>query len=134
MADKKLSIQKVDSQNVKNVERVRANKVYLPPTDIIETESDIQMVADIPGADQETIDVMIENDLLTIQASLTPQIPEDMSPLYREYSDGDYHRTFTLNQSIEKEKIEAKYKNGVLFLRLPKTEPAKPKQIKVNVG
>ncbi len=133
MANENVAIKK-EPQDVKDVERTRANKVFIPATDILETKDDIILNAEMPGADAGSIDVKLENDVLTIQAHVEPKLPDDMTSLYREYSVGDYNRSFTLNEHIDREKIQAEYKNGVLTLRLPKAEPAKPKQIKVKTG
>ncbi|MBN1997440.1 Hsp20/alpha crystallin family protein [candidate division KSB1 bacterium] len=133
MAEKQVAIKK-EPHEVKDIERTRSNKVFIPATDIMETKDAIILSAEMPGADAASIDVTLENDVLTIQAHVEPQFPEEMTPLYREYSIGDYQRSFTLNEHIDRDKIHAEFRNGILTLNLPKAEPVKPKQIKVKSG
>jgi len=132
MANEKKTIQKREAETVDKVERTRAGKVFVPPVDIYETDSDIFLVADMPGVDEKSIDVMLEKDVLSIKGRVKPFEPEGFDLAYGEYEVGDYERSFSLNEEIDQNKIEATYKNGVLKLRLPKAEPAKPKKIEVK--
>jgi HSP20 family molecular chaperone IbpA len=117
---------------VDRIERTRSGEVYVPLTDIVETRDDIWVYADMPGADDQSVDVTLENDLLTIEGFVRADVPGDFQLVRGEYGLGDYLRTFTLNDRIDRSKIEASVKNGVLKLRLPKAEPVKPKKIVVT--
>jgi len=126
---KKQELDKVD-----RVERTRSGAVYMPLTDIVETRDDIWVYADMPGVDEKNLGVTVENDLLTIEACVRSEVPSEFELVYGEYGVGDYLRTFTLSDSIDRSKIEASIRNGVLKLRLPKAEPAKAKKIEVKSG
>lgn len=77
------------------------------------------------GVTEKSIDITLENDQLTIQGFRDYENPEGHRIVYSEYELGDYYRSFTLGDKIDREKIEAKFKNGVLRLTLPKAEKAK---------
>lgn len=125
---------KQEVRDVKSVERTRSGRVYLPLTDIVETRDDIWMYADMPGVDGGSLDVEIENNVLTLQGLVNAALPEKAEPFRMEYGIGDFWRSFTLSDSIDQSKIEASIKDGVLKLRLPKAEPAKARKIEIKAG
>jgi len=130
MADTK--VQKKERAEVERAERTRSGKTFIPATDIIETEDKILLIADMPGVDEKSISVTLENNVLTIERQKKHNQPENMSLAYSEYETGDYYRSFTLGDAIDRAKIEAKYKDGVLRLSLPKAEEAKSRKIEVT--
>ncbi|NOX90172.1 MAG: Hsp20/alpha crystallin family protein [Calditrichaeota bacterium] len=132
MADKK-TLQKREADKLEKVERTRDRKVFVPAVDIYETNDEIVLMAEMPGVDEKTIDVVLDNDVLTIRGQVVSEIPEGYELVYSEYDVGDFERSFTINESIDVDKIEARYQNGVLNVRLPKAEPAKAKKIEVKV-
>ncbi|RMH98912.1 MAG: Hsp20/alpha crystallin family protein [Calditrichaeota bacterium] len=134
MAVDKTTVQKREAETVGSVERTRNTRVFLPPVDIYETHDDIVLLADMPGVNKDAIDITLEQNVLTIRAKAEPQVPEGYELAYAEYEVGDYERSFTLDETVDQERIEASYQNGVLQLRLPKAEPAKPKKIEVKVA
>ena len=138
MAEKSIAIRKQANQvpkrkveEAETVERIRSGKVFLPPVDIIENPNEIILMADMPGTDEKSIDITLEKNVLTIEGFVSPEIPQDLNLAYAEYDVGDYRRTFTLSNEINQAKIDASYKHGVLKIKLPKAEAAKPKKIKV---
>jgi HSP20 family protein len=128
------NLQKKESTSVEGVERTRSGIVFSPATDIIETEHAIIVKTDMPGTSENAIDITLENDTLTLQSTVSPPHFDNASLAYREYKTGDYYRAFTLSDHIDREKISARYNDGVLTLTLPKMETAKPRQIKVTAG
>jgi HSP20 family molecular chaperone IbpA len=132
MAKDKTSIIKREAENTEAVERARSVKVFVPPVDIYETDNDIFVEADMPGTEEKSIDITLEKDVLCIKAKVDLSEPQEMNLNYSEYETGDFQRSFTLSDAVDQDKIEASYKNGVLKLRLPKAEPAKPKKIEVK--
>jgi HSP20 family protein len=132
MAVEKKTVQKQEAQEVSAVERTRSGKVFCPPVDIYERKNEIVLLADMPGVDPKTIDIMVEKNILSIKGEVFEQPPTSFELNYREYDSGDYQRSFTLSDTIDQNKIEAKYENGVLKLHLPKSENVKPKKIEVN--
>ncbi|APF20507.1 Hsp20/alpha crystallin family protein [Calditrichota bacterium LG25] len=132
MADKK-TLQKRESDKLEKVERTRDRKVFAPAVDIYETNEAIILVAEMPGVDEKTIDVTLDNDVLTLRGQVNYDIPEGYELVYNEYDLGDYERSFTVNEYIDVDKIEAEYHNGVLTVTLPKAEPVKAKKVQVKV-
>jgi HSP20 family protein len=132
MAKEKTSIVKREVDNTEAVERARSVKVFVPPVDIYETTDNIIVEADMPGTDEKSIDITLEKGVLCIRGKVDLSQPKGMDLVYSEYEIGDFQRSFTLNDSINQDKIEANYKNGVLRLRLPKAEKVRPKKIEVK--
>lgn len=132
MAKAQDNIQKKEAQQVERVERTRATRVYTPDVDIIERKDDILVLADMPGVDENSVDVTLEKNLVTIYGRVQPEVPEGGTAVYVEYGIGDYERAFTLSDEIDREKIRATVKNGTLRLLLPKAEVAKTRKIQVT--
>ena len=103
-------------------ERTRDSRVYVPRVDIYETEEAIHVVADIPGADENSIEITLEKNVLTIDADVQIEKPEDYSLTYAEYGIGSFRRKFNISNEIDQEKIVAEVRDGVLKLVLPKSK------------
>ena len=112
-------------------ESTRNVPVFVPPVDIYESENSLTLVADMPGVPLESVDIDLDSDQLTIRGTAAPS-EEKGKVVYKEYSYGDYYRQFTLSSDIDREKINASMKDGVLKLVLPKAEAAKPRKITVQ--
>jgi HSP20 family molecular chaperone IbpA len=133
--DAQLQTQEVEKQEVEVVEgteRTRPGKAYIPRADIYETENELVIVADMPGVDENSVDMMLEKNVLSIKGFVTQDAPNNYGLAYAEYETGDYERNFTLSNSIDQEKITATVKNGVLHVHLPKAGPAKSRKISVQ--
>lgn len=115
-------------------ERTRARRVYIPTVDIIEGKNETYLLADMPGVDEASVDITLEKNILEIYGKVDPDIPQDMNLSISEYGIGDYQRSFTLSEEIDRDKIQATVKNGVLKLTLPKAEKAVSKKISVKAG
>lgn len=124
--------QKKEAQAPEGVERTRDRKVFVPSVDIIERKDDLMLIADMPGVDEKSLDITLEKNILIINGFVEPELPDKHKLVYAEYSVGDYQRTFTLSDEIDRERIQASVKNGVLRLVLPKAETAKVKKIAVQ--
>ena len=116
------------------VERTRSTNVFTPDVDILEKDESIIVLADIPGVGESGVDITLEKDVLSIYAKVEPEVPEKHQLLRAEYGIGDYQRSFTISNEIDREKIEATVKNGVLRLVLPKAKAAQTKKITVQAG
>jgi HSP20 family protein len=116
------------------VERTRSTTVYTPDVDILEKDDSIMVLADMPGVDQSSVDITLEKDVLSIYARVEPEVPEKHQLLHAEYGVGDYQRSFTISNEIDREKIEATVKNGVLRLVLPKAKASQTRKIAVQAG
>ena len=113
-------------------ERTANRPVFIPPTDIYETPDSIVVLAEMPGAVPESVDLTLDRRVLTIRARAQDHAHPGYQEVYSEYSDGDYERVFTLSEEIDRERIEASYKEGVLRLVLPKAEGARPRKIELK--
>lgn len=133
-AEKALEPQKQEITETEDTERTRDRRAFSPRVDIYESGDDMVLVADMPGVDENSIEIMLEKNVLTINGYVEPEEPEGYSPAFVEYEEGDYQRSFRLSDEIDRENIEATVKDGVLRLRLPKAGPAKTRQISVKAG
>ncbi|MDP9339010.1 MAG: Hsp20/alpha crystallin family protein [Acidobacteriota bacterium] len=108
---------------------------WAPAVDILETEHELVVKADLPDVDPKELDIRVENNILTIRGErkFQKQVNEN-NYLRVERSYGSFARSFSLANTVNSEAIKADYQNGVLTLNIPKREEAKPKQIKVSVG
>jgi len=125
-------VEKKEAKLHDGVERTRAKRVYTPAVDIIEKDEEIYLLADMPGVDSESVDITLEKDTLTIYGKVEPEIPQGLRLTESEYGVGDYQRTFSLSDEIDRERIQAAVKNGVLRLTLPKAEAVKTRKIPVK--
>jgi HSP20 family molecular chaperone IbpA len=116
------------------VERASNRPVLVPAVDICETQQEIVITADMPGVDESSVDVTLEQDVLTLEGRLQMPAPSGYELGFQEFGLGDYRRVFTLATEVNRDGIAAKVKNGVLRLVLPKAEPAKAKKIPVKAG
>ena len=125
-------VQKKEAEVKEGLERTRSKRLYAPPVDIVEEKDNLFRVADMPGVDENSLDITLDKNILTIYGTVEPEMPENHRLVSAEYGIGDYQRTFTLSDEIDREKIEATVKNGVLRLKLPKAETAKTRKIPVK--
>lgn len=134
MEEQKQDLQKQASQPPIEQERTRSRKTYVPRVDIYEKKDAMVLLADMPGVDEKSVDVTLDKNVLTIRGTVEPKVCKEHSIYYSEYDVGDYERAFTITDEIDRNKIEAQVKNGVLKLTLPKAEEAAVKKISVKVS
>jgi HSP20 family molecular chaperone IbpA len=132
MSDAARETQKKEATTPEGVERTRPEKVYLPAVDIIEKKDEIIVTADMPGVDERTVDITLEKNVLTIYGKVETEAPKGHRLVFSEYGIGDFHRAFTLSEEVDRERIQATAKNGVLRLILPKAAAAKSRKIEVK--
>lgn len=120
-----LQVQETKKQEIieSDAERTRDCVCFVPRVDIYETNDAIFVAADMPGVDETSVDITLENDVLTINGYVEPVEPEGYQLAYAEYRVGDYERRFALSNKINQQRIEATMKDGVLHLHLPKAQP-----------
>lgn len=135
LKESRADIQKVDKSHSPTVpEQTRPGPVYTPAVDIFENDSEITVLADLPGVKAQDLNIDLRESVLTLSGPVTgPEVPGRKSVL-QEYESGMFFRQFTLSESIDQGKIDAKLKDGVLRLELPKLERAKPRQITVKTA
>ena len=134
MATRSDELHKKEALAPEGTERTRKRNVYVPNTDIFEDSENIYLRADMPGVDSRHVDITLEKNVLTITGRVEEALPTDHELTYREYPVGDFQRSFTISNEVDREKIKAKVKDGVLELTLPKAETLKPRQIAVQAG
>lgn len=122
------------TENVSAAERIRNVKTFVPRVDIYENKDSLFLLADMPGVDENTVDIELEKNVLTITGRVENGHVKDAAIMYSEYEIGDYERVFTLSDRIDRDKIVATVKNGVLRLELPKAEEVKPKKIAIKAA
>jgi len=128
MADetKEMEVQKQEIEETEG-EHTRDCPCFIPRTDIYESNEGIYLVANIPGVDESSVNITLEKNVLTVQGYSDLTEFEDYSMILAEYEEGDYLRRFTLSEEIDRDNIDAKMKNGVLRLYLPKIGPTQRK-------
>jgi HSP20 family protein len=132
MVDTAKEMQKKETEAPEKGELTRSRRVYNPAVDIIERKEDIVVIADMPGVDEKSVDITLEKNILTIYGKVEADIPEKHTLYLSEYGIGDYQRVFTLTDEVDREKIQATVKNGVLRILLPKAEALKTRKIAVK--
>ncbi|RIX83302.1 Hsp20/alpha crystallin family protein [Acidovorax cavernicola] len=104
-----------------------------PPVDVIEDTGGITLYADLPGVARENLSLHVEAATLTIEAESNLTVPEGLKTSHTEVGLGRFRRVFTLSKELDTEKVSAELTQGVLKLRIPKAEHAKPRRINVDV-
>jgi HSP20 family molecular chaperone IbpA len=113
----------------------QVHRTLKPRVDLYEAEDVILLVADLPGVNEDDINITLEKDHLTINGAVNERAPEGFRRVYSEFCYGDYERSFVLSNEIDRDNIEARFDNGVLTLSLPKAETAKARKITIqNAG
>jgi HSP20 family protein len=108
---------------------------WYPACDVFEDKDAIKIVAEVPGVTPEDVKISLENNVLTIRGEKKQQAEERTERVHRyERSYGAFERTFVLPSSVDPERIEASYQNGILNVSVPKAERARPREIPVNVA
>jgi HSP20 family protein len=108
---------------------------WAPAVDIVETENELILKADVPGVELKDIDIQLENGTLTVKGERKFEKEEKNKGFHRmERSYGSFVRIFTVPETVDSEQVKAGYEAGVLTITLPKKEIAKPKAIKVQVS
>ena len=116
----------------KREEATVPSRVFLPTTDIYETQDALNDVMEMPGVEKNNVDVAVEDSVLKVYGRIDFSKYEGLQPVYTEYNIGHYARSFRLSSKIDQNKIKAEMKDGVLSLVLQKAEEAKPRIISVT--
>ena len=108
-------------------------RIYVPTTDIFETEDALMVVMEMPGVVKEHADIIVEDNVLSVTGRIDFSKYEKLQPVYTEYNIGHFRRSFSLApSSIDEHKITAEMEDGVLTLTLPKAERAKARKIELK--
>jgi HSP20 family protein len=109
-------------------------RYIVPRVDVLEDDSGITLLADLPGVPKDSLELKIEGDTLLVEGTVTTPMPQQLQSVYAEVRVPRYRRSFTLSRELDAGRIEANLKDGVLNLRIPKQEHAKPRRISVRAG
>jgi HSP20 family protein len=121
-----------EKQPVQGTETTRPGRYYVPDVDICEFPDKLILWADMPGVSEKNVEVMLKDNTLTVTGTVSAAAYNNLSPVYTEYNVGNYLRQFALNEDIDESRIQARLRNGVLEVELPKREHAKPRKIEVR--
>lgn len=106
---------------------------WIPPCDVIEDAESVTITMEVPGMRPEDVKLSVENNVLTIRGEKQSERQDESGQVHRnERSYGLFERTFALPSTVDSEKIEARYENGILNITIPKAERARPREIRVN--
>lgn len=125
-------VAKREAQDISRARTPTNEAVYVPDVDISENSECIRLVADMAGADQASVDVTVENNVLTVEGHAHVDPPEGYELVGQEYGVGKYRRDFTLSDAVDTEGIKARVRHGVLEVTIPKREQAKRKKIEIG--
>lgn len=131
MANELLELKSTEALPASSEER-RAGKTIFPKTDILETEENLVLLADIPGVQKDGVEITLERNILSICATVERPEFEDFKMVYSEHPTYDFKRSFALSNEVDQDGINASVKNGVLKLVLPKSSNVLPKKISVQ--
>lgn len=118
----------------KDQEVGREDAALLPPVDVIEDAEGITLYADLPGVSKERLNVRVDADTLTIEGEVSLPSTQELEATHVEVPLPRYRRAFSLGAELNAEKVGAEFRYGVLKLRIPKAEHAKPRKIEVQVA
>lgn len=126
----------MSEQNVSTQQKQadRNDAALMPPVDVIEDAESITLYADLPGVPKDGLNVCVETNTLAIEGEVGLKTKQDIEVTHAEVQVPRYRRSFTLGPELSTEKVSAEFRQGVLKLRIPKAEHAKPRIIEVQVS
>lgn len=112
-------------------EKTVPGRYFVPDTDIVETDEALVLVMDMPGVSRDRVNIDLDQNVLSVEGRIDTEAFRDLRPVYTEYNLGHFSRRFSLSEEIDDSGITASISDGVLTLRLPKSEAKKPRRIEV---
>src|ERR1043165_9212446 len=125
-------VQVQEKRELEKKEGTVPGRVFLAVADIFETDQALTVILEMPGVNKDSVDIRVENDVLSVEGRVDFSNYAGLQPVYTEYNVGNYARNFQLSSKIEQGAIRAELKDGVMTLVLPKSEKAKPRKITVT--
>jgi len=111
------------------------SRTWIPAMDLVETDSDFVLRADLPGMSEDDVHIELEDNVLTVSGERKAEHEERKEGYYRvERSSGSFRRTLTLPEGVAPDAIKATFDRGVLEVRIPKPEQRKPRKVAISVG
>ncbi|MFC1585075.1 Hsp20/alpha crystallin family protein [Fibrobacterota bacterium] len=106
-----------------------------PPVNVYDDKEDLTVLAELPGMAKDDVNVSFTDGSLTLSGKREPLVEDGKySAIRNERVEGDFKKSLRIPYKLEVDKISAQFKNGVLTIKMPKAEEAKPKQIQVNIN
>jgi HSP20 family molecular chaperone IbpA len=131
MEGKKMNAESKDVATQEN----NAEAVSLTPaTDIYESKDGVILYVDLPGVSKKTLDIDVDQDILTIKGKIDLTTAKEMQPTYIDVKSDVFERRFTLGEELDANKIEATLEQGALKLSIPRQEKHQPKKINIKVA
>jgi len=134
MAQEVRNIDQRTPPTMEHRDRIPNRPVFVPPSDIYETKDSIVVLAEMPCVAPDGVDLTLERRVLTIRGRSAASEHAGYQRVYNEFANGDYERVFTLSENIDRDRIEATLKDGVLHLVLSKAETAKARKIELKAS
>lgn len=103
-----------------------------PPIDIHDGPEGLTLEADLPGANESNLTIQLEHNVLTLDARIDEPNPDGARLIHQEFPVGDYHRSFILSDDVDRDRITAELKDGVLKVFLPKADRARARRIEIK--
>lgn len=110
------------------------DRAMLPRVDVLEDDTGITLIADLPGVPKDKLDVKVEGETLVVEGAVSTPTPQQLEAVYAEVRVPRYRRAFTLSRELDTGRIDANLKDGVLRLRIPKQEHAQPRRVAVQAS
>jgi len=112
---------------------------FMPKVNIEETKDDVALTFELPGMEKDKIKVVVKDDVLTVSGDRKVEKNDEQKSdgeyfIRREIRSGQFERSFTMPDTVNKDSINADYKNGLLVVKLQKKEEVKPKEIEVKIA
>ena len=123
-----------ETSAIRQSQAAREEAALLPPVDVFEDAAGITLYADLPGVSKDRLNLHVDGETLTIEGEMGLELPQGMEATHAEVSLPRYRRVFALSKELDTAKLQAELKQGVLKLRIQKTEHAKPRRIVVEQG
>lgn len=131
MAEEELQVAEKREVSPEKGELTHQGVYFTPAVDIYESDTELFLLADMPGVEPGNVDIDLKNDTLSINGRVSEQ-SEEGQPLLAEFRTGNFFRSFRISDVIDREKISASLKDGVLKLVLPKAERVRPRKIPIT--
>lgn len=128
----KSNVVKKSGTEVQTGQEKEPKMTFLPDVDVTESSEQLKLMADMPGVDKSSVEVLIENNKLSIAGEPVFEPPEGGLEAGREFTLGRYYREFTLSSDIDTGAVKASVRNGVLEVTLPKKEEVKKRMIEIK--
>lgn len=125
----------VSNETLAEQEQEKAMPMIIRPVvDIAENKDGVVIYIDLPGVSKDSLDIDVDQEVLTIRGGINLHTPENLDPTYMDIHAGVYERRFTLGEELDKDHIEAKLNQGELRLFIPRSEQHKPRKIEIKVA